>query len=85
MSTSSEEGVLVRQAGTKETPEQRFRRVATRRTRQILKYLRLLGNTANQRYEHTQAEVDGIFSALKKAVVETEAKFSKLHEESFNL
>jgi len=85
MSTSNDASVLTRQARTKEMPEQRFRRVATRRTRLILKYLRLLGNTANQGYKHTQAEVEAIFTTLKKAVGETEAKFSQLREERFNL
>jgi hypothetical protein len=85
MNTSSEGNVLIERAAAKETPEERFRRVATRRTRQILKYLRLLGNTANHGYRHTQGEVDVIFATVKKAVAETEAKFSKLHEQSFNL
>jgi len=85
MSTSNDASVLTGQARTREMPEQRFRRVATRRTRLILRYLRLLGNTANQGYKHTQAEVDTIFITLKKAVAETEAKFSELREERFNL
>lgn len=85
MSTSNDASVVTGQARAKEMPEQRFRRVATRRTRLILKYLRLLGNTANQGYRHTQAEVDAIFTALNKAVAETEAKFSELREERFNL
>jgi hypothetical protein len=85
MSTSNEGTVVVKRAPTKEAPEQRFRRVATGRTRQILKYLRLLGNTANQGYKHTQGEAEAIFTTLKKALTETEAKFSELHEQSFRL
>ena len=85
MNTSNEGSVLIKQPRTQETPEQRFRRVATRRTRLILKYLRLLGNTASQNYRHTQGEVDAIFTALKKAVAETEAKFSELDDQGFEL
>jgi hypothetical protein len=85
MSTSSEDNIVIGSAAAKETPGQRFRRVATRRTRQILKHLRLLGNTANQNYKHTQEEVDAIFAALRKALADTEAKFSTLHEEGFEL
>lgn len=85
MSTSNEGDLLIHSTRRKEPPEQRFRRVATRRTRQVLRYLRLLANTANQGYAYTQTEVEAIFSTLKKAIAETEAKFSELHEQSFNL
>lgn len=85
MSTSSEASIPMLQQERKESPEERFRRVATRRTRQALKYLRLLGNTGNQGYKHTQGEVDAIFGALRKALAETEAKFSSVKEQNFTL
>ncbi len=68
-----------------ETPEQKFRRIATRRTRAILKYLRLLGNTAKPHYKFSTHEVDAIFSALKKALADTEARFLIVDEDSFRL
>lgn len=70
----------------RETPEQRFRRVATRRTRVILRFLRLLGNTANkQAYKFSDRDVEAIFSALAKALDETRAKFVSVDEEEFVL
>jgi hypothetical protein len=84
MTTSGDGSVSIKQEA-KETPEQRFRRVATRRTRQTLRCLRLLANTSNQAYKYTQAEADAIFTTLRKALAETEAKFSEVHEETFSL
>lgn len=71
---------------TRETSEQRFRRVATRRTRLILRYLRLLGNTSNaQAYRSSETEVEAIFSAIEKAVADTKSKFLRVDEEEFAL
>ena len=85
MGTSSETSISVSQKEGREKPEERFRRVATRRTKQVLKYLRLLGNTANVGYKHTEGEADAIFSALRKALAETEGKFANVEEENFTL
>lgn len=71
---------------TRETPEQRFRRVATRRVRILLRFFRLLGNTANgQAYEYCEQDVEAIFSALEKALADTKAKFLRVDEEEFAL
>lgn len=84
--TTNENILVSRPLKLKETPEQKFRRIATRRARAILKYLRLLGNTANlNTYKFSKHEVDTIFAALKKALAETEAKFLTVHEDNFEL
>jgi hypothetical protein len=68
----------------KETPEERFRRVATRRTNLVLRFLRLLGNTSGPGYKHTQEEVRKIFSAIRHALDQAESKFAK-EEHPFSL
>lgn len=78
--------LVQQEAKIRETSEQRFRRVATRRTRLILRYLRLLGNTANrQAYKSSEAEIEAIFSAIEKAVADTKSKFLHVDEEEFAL
>ena len=67
--------------------EERFRRIATKRTNNILEQLRLLGNCSNKcNYEYTNEEVKKIFNAIECELRETKMKFySKLNKEKFNL
>jgi len=70
-----------------ETPEQRFKRLASLRTNQVLDKLRILGNCSNQQvYKYTKEDIDKIFSAIEKKVKEVKAKFNQ-HEkkEQFKL
>jgi len=70
-----------------ETPEQRFKRLASLRTNQVLNKLRILGNCSNRQvYKYTKEDVDKIFSAIEKKVKEVKAKFNQ-HEkkEQFKL
>lgn len=68
-----------------ETKSQRFKRIATNRTRRILNDFRLLGNCANTRnYEYTDKEVTIIFSAIDKELRRIKSLFSK-KEENFSL
>lgn len=61
---------------TRETPEERFRRVAERRTNAVLRNLRLLGNCANRRvYRYSEDEVKSIFSAIDKQLRDCRASF----------
>jgi len=60
----------------KETPDERFRRVAEARTNALLSKLRLLGNCANRRtYKYSQEQVDKIFSEINKQIKDARAKF----------
>ena len=71
---------------TSETPKERFKRLATKRTNEILKRLKTLGNRANKQfYEYAEAEIETIFSAIEKKVKETKAKFHFEREEKFKL
>lgn len=69
-----------------ETPRERFRRLATLRTNEVLKRLKILGNCANrQAYDYTEKDVEAIFSAIERKVKETRTKFHFPKEEKFKL
>ena len=59
-----------------ETKRDRFKRLATHRTKAVLHRLKVLGNCSNnQLYEYDEREVDKIFSEIEKRVKETKSKF----------
>lgn len=58
------------------TPDERFRELAPKRTRSVLKQLEILGNCSNRSgYSYSQEQVDKIFDAIIKKAHETKAKF----------
>ena len=60
-------------ADKNETPNDKFKRVASARTQKIIDMIELLGNCSNQYvYEYSQDEVEKIFSAI-----ETELEIAK--------
>ena len=59
-----------------ETKKDKFRRLAGRRTTEVLNKLRILGNCANTTvYEYSQEDIDKIFRAIEKGVKETRILF----------
>lgn len=59
-----------------ETREERFKRIAEARTNKIIDMLKLLGNcSVKTNYEYTQKEVDEIFDAIEKEVINTKKRF----------
>ena len=69
-----------------ETPEQRFRRIATSRTDAVLDKLRILGNLSNRQvYSYSDEDIDKIFSAINKQVRRTRAKFNSREQDKFKL
>ena len=49
----------------KETKSERFKRIAGKRTNDILDKIRLLGNCSNRNtYEHSKDEVNNIFNVI---------------------
>jgi ABC-type Fe3+-hydroxamate transport system substrate-binding protein len=69
-----------------ETPEERFKRLATSRTNAVLDKLRILGNLSNkQLYDCSEDDIDKIFSAINKQVREIRAKFQPEKEKRFKL
>lgn len=70
----------------KETRNERFKRIATKRTNDILNQIRILGNCANKSgYDYTSEEVNKIFSTIEKTLKEARGKFYSSHNKKFNL
>lgn len=64
----------------------RFKKVATYRTNQIIKYLNLLSNCSNKNnYEYDQLDVNKIFYAIDDAVRETKINFKSKKKNNFEL
>jgi hypothetical protein len=71
---------------TKETKQERFKRVATKRTNEVLEKIRILGNCANKStYEFTEEEVNKIFTEIEKQLKMTKFKFFSERRERFKL
>ncbi len=69
-----------------ESRHERFKRVASKRTNEILEKIRILGNCSNtSSYEYTKEEINKIFSEIDKQVKGTKAKFINAKREKFKL
>ena len=69
-----------------ETRKERFRRVAARRTNQILNQIRVLGNCSNKSsYSYTDDDIKRIFSTIEKELRITKARFSSRKKRDFKL
>ena len=69
-----------------ETRHERFKRIAAKRTNEILEKIRILGNCSNKSsYEYTKEEVNKIFSEIEKQLKLTKAKFLGGRRERFKL
>lgn len=70
-----------------ETKKDRFKRLASHRTNEVLYRLKVLANCSNrQLYEYDEKDVDKIFSEVEKKLKESKAKFHfSKHGEKFHL
>lgn len=69
-----------------ETPGERFKRLAAKRTNEILEKLRILGNCANKQiYEYTEEDIEKIFSTIDKQLKEIKSKFNFPKKINFSL
>ncbi len=69
-----------------ESRHERFKRVASKRTNEILEKIRIIGNCSNKSsYEYTEDEVNKIFSEIDKQLKLTKAKFLAGKRERFKL
>ena len=69
-----------------ETRKNRFNRIASKRTNEIIERLRILGNCSNRStYEYTKEEVDKIFNTINQELKDTRAKFSSTKRTKFVL
>lgn len=63
-------------AGT-ETRETRFKRIAEKRTNDIIHKIRLLGNCSNRSsYDYSEEQINKIFAAIERTAREAKAKFT---------
>lgn len=76
----------MQKAPKNESKEERFRRLASLRTNEVLRRLKVLGNCANRSaYEYSDEEVNKIFSEIDKRVREIKAKFHSSKKREFKL
>lgn len=69
-----------------ESKEERFKRVAERRVRSILRDLRILGNCGNRgNYTYSESDFRKIFSEIDQAVRDARGKFYLPKEKEFRL
>ncbi len=65
---------------------ERFKRLATARTNQIIKKLMILSNCSNRSaYEYTEEDINKIFSVIERATREIKAKFNFSTTKEFKL
>lgn len=70
----------------KENKSDRFKRLATVRTRAILQKIRILGNCSNKNaYDYTDAEIRTIFSAIEEQLREVRGRFRSPKDKEFHL
>jgi hypothetical protein len=69
-----------------ETTRERFKRLATKRTNEVLRKLKVLGNCANRQvYDYSREDVNKIFNVIHQKVKEIEGKFRASSDENFKL
>lgn len=71
---------------TRESKSDRFKRIASKRTNEILDKIRILGNCANRRsYEYSDAEVNKIFSEIDRELKLAKIRFQDKKKTRFEL
>ncbi|HBE90385.1 MAG: hypothetical protein A3E37_04205 [Candidatus Andersenbacteria bacterium RIFCSPHIGHO2_12_FULL_46_9] len=66
--------------------QERFKRLATKRTNDILNRLRVLGNCANRSvYGYTEDEIQKIFAEIERKTKEVKSKFYFPENKEFRL
>jgi len=70
----------------RESKSERFKRIASKRTNEVLEKLRILGNLSNKSsYIYTDEEVDKIFSEINKQLRIVRQKFTFQDKTKFKL
>ncbi len=74
------------QHNNQEIRRERFRRVATRRTNNILRQIQTLGNCSNKSsYSYTDEDIRKIFSAIEGELRSVKSMFSNRKKRNFTL
>lgn len=69
-----------------ETRNEKFKRLAEKRTNAVLEQLRILGNLSNKaNYDYSPEEVRKIFSAIDSQLRTVKARFSDSKKRKFKL
>ena len=69
-----------------ETRKERFKRIAAKRTNDILDKIRILGNCSNKSsYDYTGEEINKVFGEIEKQLKLTKAKFLSGKKDRFKL
>lgn len=64
----------------------RFKRLASQRTNNVLRAIRILGNCSNRSaYEYTSEEINKIFAEIDRELKETKAQFKPKKSKEFQL
>ena len=67
----------------KETPNEKFIRIAEARTQKIIDMLQLLGNCSNSYvYEYSMSDIEKIFTAIEYELNMTKKKFGEVNTTS---
>ena len=66
---------MTKRKETPETPEERFKRLATGRMRQVVHFLRLLGNCTGPGYKHTRAQAMQMLEGIDGEVAKVRAAY----------
>jgi len=70
----------------KETKHERFKRIAGKRTNDVLDKIRLLGNCSNRNtYEYSKDEVNKIFNEIEKNIKIAKLKYLPGEKQRFKL
>ena len=60
-----------------ETRKEKFRRIVSKRTNEIIDKIRILGNCANKSaYEYSEEDINRVFRAIEAELKTTKSKFS---------
>ncbi len=69
-----------------ETREERFKRIAEKRTNDIIRRIQLLGNCSNRSsYDYTDQQVSKIFAAIEKELKAAKSRFTYTRRKEFKL
>ena len=80
------EKVVDMEKNSEETRSERFRRVASRRTNNILRQIQVLGNCSNKSsYSYTEEDIKKIFSAIEGELRSVRTKFANRKKTNFHL
>ncbi len=64
---------------------ERFKRLATLRTKNVLRALKVLGNCSNSNaYEYSDKEIEAVFSAIEKQLRTVKGKFQSTTQEKID-